>query len=139
MAMKTPDQVAAKWQQNLTNSIPNIKQGVQNVTQSPTAAAAAQASAYSQGVQNAVNSGKWQAGLQRVSLQSWQQATINKGLARIADGAQAGKSKVQGVMQQLLPFVQSAVASLPPRGGKAANQQRMIQFSEAMSNFQRQG
>lgn len=137
MAVKSADQVAQKWAQNLTNSVQNIKTGVQSVTQSPMEAAAAQATAYAQGVQQAINSGKWQAGLRRTSLAQWQQAVINKGLARIADGAAQGKAKVQQVMTQLMPHIAAGVQSLPPRGSKQQNQQRMLQFSEHMSQFQR--
>lgn len=137
MAVKSADQVAQKWAQNLTNSVQSIKNGVQAVTTSPMEAAAAQAQQYAQGVQQAINSGKWQAGLRRVSLGQWQQAVLSKGLSRIADGASQAKGKVQAVMQQLLPHIQAGVAALPPRGSKQQNQQRMLAFSEHMSQFQR--
>lgn len=137
MAVKSADRVAQKWAQNLTNSVQSIKDGVQSVTTSPMEAAAAQAQQYAAGVQAAINSGKWQAGLRRVSLGQWQQAVLNKGLPRIADGANQAKSKVQNVMQQLLPHIQAGVSALPPRGSRQQNQQRMLQFSEHMAQFNR--
>ena len=139
MTMKNPSDVAAKWSRNLSSSSASIQSGVQAVNVAPTQLAARQQDAYLQGVQNAVNSGKWAAGLNRVSLGDWQNAMITKGIPRIQQGATTGKPAVENFMGQLLPFIQTqqrALASMP-RGGLEANLNRMTTFARAMAGFKR--
>lgn len=112
MARVTPQQAAEKWSRRLGASGQDIQTGVQQVTQSPMQLAAANQQGYIMGVQEAVNSGKWQAGLQRVSLPQWQQAMIQKGIPRIASGAQQGIPKMQEFMTQFLPYLDQGVAQV---------------------------
>lgn len=113
---QNPADVANKWKQRLVASVPQIKAGVMAVTKSPMAAAAQQKAAYVAGVQRAADSGKWEAGLASVTLQQWQDATANKGAARIATGAEQATPKMTTFLQQLLPFtaqVKATVAAMP--------------------------
>ena len=134
---KSPQQVADKWATNLGAAGQAIKDGVNSVTTAPTALAAAAESRYISGVQNAVTSGKWQAGLNRVTLQDWKDTMLQKGLARVGPGAAAAKSKFASFMQQLLPYQQQLIASLPPRGDINANIARMVAMAQGMSHFKR--
>lgn len=134
---KNPADIAAKWATNLGNAGTSIQKGVQGVTTSPTAMAAANADGYLSGVQKAVSSGKWSRNLQAVSLSSWQNAMITKGLPRIQTGAQAGKGKVQSFMTQLMPYVQNLQGQLAstPRGTLGQNIQRMNTWVQGMAQF----
>lgn len=129
--MPSADQVAAKWAQNLSASVPAIKAGVQAVTTAPGQAAALQKSAYLSGVQSAGD--RWAANVSAVSLQSWQNSTITKGVDRVASGAQAAQPKFQTAMQTLLPKIAAAVNGLPARGGLEANILRSASFARAMA------
>lgn len=135
--------VAARWAQNLGAATDKIKAGIQAVTQSPTAKAAANANNYLLGVQRAVSSGKFQASLQAVSLQDWQNAMINKGLTRIASGATQAQPKMQAFMSQWLPYEAAGVAQLAstPRGTIDQNISRAVAMMRYNSQFkyQRQG
>jgi hypothetical protein len=136
---KNPMDVANKWSQNLGASTQRIQSGVQAVTVSPTALAARQQDAYLSGVQQAVANGRWQAGLNRVSLSDWQTAMIGKGLPRIQQGATVAKPKVEQFMTQWLPFVysqQKALAS-QPRGSLEQNIARMNTFVRSLATFKR--
>jgi len=135
---KTPTQVAEKWASNLGAAGQAIKDGVNGVTTSPTALAAAAEARYISGVQAAVSNGKWQAGLARVTLQDWKDSMLNKGVARIGPGATASKGKFAAFMTKLLPFQSNLIASLPPRGDLAANIQRMTMFAQGMNTFRNQ-
>jgi hypothetical protein len=137
--MKNPADVSAKWSRNLSASTPSITSGVQAVTIAPTQAAARQGDAYLQGVQRAYADGKWQAGLQRVTLQDWQNAMLTKGIPRIQQGATAGKANVEQFMGQLLPYIQTGQRALAatPRGTLETNLSRMTTFARYMSNFKR--
>lgn len=112
MARVTPQQAAEKWQRKLSAAGTDIANGVARVTESPTAAAARNVQGYLQGVQDAVSSGKWQAGLQRVTLQQWQTQMRDVGIQRISGGATAALPKMQAFMQEFLPYVDQGAAQV---------------------------
>ncbi len=134
MAMPTPAEAAAKWAKNLGASTAAIQAGVQRVDVSPTEKAARKADAYLAGVQAAVQSGKWAAGLRRTTLQMWQDSVLKKGINRIAAGANAAIPKMQAFQEQFFPFlasVQSKVNAMPDatledRIAKSAELQRQL-------------
>ena len=126
-----------KWVRNTQAGIPSYKAGVMAVTVSPTTKAAAQAQFYAQQVQAAVDSGRYQAGLQAVSLSDWQNAAVNKGANRIATGVQGAVPKMQNFLTQFLPFVASVkqrIASMP-KGGTAEADARMLAAVQLMRSF----
>lgn len=89
---KDPRKVAAKWATNLANSTENMKDGAEDVRESPTEAAAKKQDKYLAGVQKAVQSGKWAANLRAVSKQDWIDAYVAKAIPRIAAGATMAES-----------------------------------------------
>lgn len=110
--MKNPQLAAQKWAQNFAAAGPAVQAGVQAVTEAPTLKAAARQDAYVRGVQAAANSGKWAAGLRKVSLQSWQQSMLTKGVQNMNSGAQAGKSKMQAHLAAFIPHMEMIRAQL---------------------------
>lgn len=107
-----PNMVAQRWVTNLGGAVEKIRQGVQSVTTSPTQAAAAAGTLWQQRVQDPATLAKFQRGLQRVSLADWQNAMLNKGIPRIASGAQNSKDKFVAFLTQFLPFVQNVAAQV---------------------------
>ena len=130
---RDPNAVAAKWAQNLSAAGPSIQAGVEAVTTPPGQAAARQVDAYAAGVVAAKQ--KWARNTAAVPLSDWQQATIQKGVPRIASGAQAAQPKMQQFMQKLLPFIDAKVNALPPRGNLEQNITRATKFMRDMSTF----
>lgn len=138
---KSAQDVAKKWSRNLAGATESIRAGVEAVQESPTAAAARRQDAYIDGVQQAAASGKWSRGLQRVSKEAWQQATISKGLPRIAAGATTAQPKMESFMQQWLPYeaqLQNKLKAMP-RGSLEQNKQRMLAAVDHNAAFKRQG
>lgn len=135
---KTPQQVAQKWVQNLSAATSAIQAGVQGVTVAPTMLAAQAVDRMVAGVQRAAASGKTQRALEAVGLNAWQTATLQKGLPRIATGAQQATTKFQNFMSQLLPFQASGLSQLPQRGDLNQNLQRMMSWAQYMSTFKKQ-
>lgn len=135
MANVTPDQAAAAWASRLASSTERITQGVQGVTTAPGQAAARQKAVWAQQV--AASQDKWASRVAAVSLPDWQQAMVQKGIPRVASGAQAAQPKFAAFMTQLLPHINSTVAGLPARGTLDQNINRMTQFVRGMSTFQR--
>lgn len=137
--MQTPEEVASKWAERLGASVNQIRAGVQRVTEAPTAKAAAAADLYVQGVQRAVQEQRFQDGCRAVSLQAWQQATIDKGLVRVADGAAKAKPKMAAFQRQWLPHMAALQGQLAqmPKGTTEAAVQRVRAAIEHAKTFRR--
>lgn len=99
-----PAMVAAKWAQNLGAATQAIRNGVQAVTTSPTSMAAAAVATWQARVADPRSGQKFVRNLNRVTLQDWQNAMLQKGIPRIATGAQAAIPKFTAFLTQFLPF-----------------------------------
>lgn len=128
-----PNAAAAAWVAGLQSAGPKIEAGINAVTEAPGAAAARQVNVWLQNTTAAKD--KWQRKVGAVSLQSWKNAAITKGLPRISAGATAAQPKFQQFMVQLLPAVAASVSSLPPRGNLDANITRMTSHVRNMAKF----
>jgi hypothetical protein len=91
------------------------------------------------GIQEAAASGKIEAGLRRVSLEDWRSKMIEKGIPRIASGAQSAKSNVTDFWQSFLPWLESGQRKLEsmPRGDLEQNIARAIEMMRHNSQFRR--
>ena len=105
-----PQAATAKWVQNLSAAADRMTAGANAVTKAPGQAAAAAADKWLQRVTAA--KAKFATNVAAVSLQQWQQAYINIGVPRVAQGAQAKQAKVQDFMTQFLPYLQRGVATI---------------------------
>ena len=125
MAVPSAASAAERWVSGLSGSTGKITEGVNAVTSSPTEAAASSLDRYLQSVTEAVQSGRMADQLRKVSLESWKQSFIQKGIPRIAGGARASQGKFENFLRGFLPFVEAAVKNLPPRGDFTQNLNRM--------------
>ena len=115
-AQKNPSTVATKWAQNLGASTPSMQNGANAVQTAPGVAAAAAAPKMLQKVTAAIQSGKYANRVQSVSLGDWKNAYIQKGIPRVAQGAQQATPKMQAFYQEFLPVaaaVSQEVSSMP--------------------------
>lgn len=130
---QSADQIAARWAQGLAGSQEKIRDGVNSVTVAPGQAAAAQKAVYLANVQSSVD--KWAQRTAAVTREEWQQAMLDKGLARIGAGATAAQPKFANFVGQLLPHIDNVKRGLPARGNLDQNINRMIAFTRGMSQF----
>ena len=140
MAIKvTPEQYAEKQARNLKAAQPDIRRGVERVTESPTAKAAAAQEKMIANLTESVRNGKWARGLNRVTLEDWKGKMLEKGIPRIAAGIDAAYDKVVGFAAELLPFqatLQSKVESMPDLTLED-NIQRAAEWMRGMAKFKR--
>lgn len=106
----TSTDAAAKWLANLSAASGRMQTGAMGVTKAPGLAAAAAADKWLAKVTAA--KAKFAARVQSVSLQDWQNAYINVGIPRVAQGAQAKQGKVQAFFDEFLPYLQRGMATI---------------------------
>ena len=128
-----------KHARNLKASVPDIRRGIERVTESPMEKAVAQKDKMRANLMAALDDGKWERGLGRVSLAEWKTKFLNKGVAAIAAGVDASSSKIEKFAGELL----SHEASLQAEVDRMPNQTledsigRMTAWTRGMATFKR--
>lgn len=111
MPVRTTSQDAtAKWLANISNASARMQAGAMRVQTAPGQAAAAAADKWLAKVTAA--KAKFAARVGSVSLQDWQQAYINVGIPRVAQGAQAKQAKFTAFLDQFLPYLASGLQQI---------------------------
>lgn len=128
-----PGTVAQRWATNLAGATGKMTDGINAVQTAPGVAAARQKQVWAANTAASVD--KWASKTAAVSLQDWQQAMINKGVSRVASGATAAQPKMQAFLTKFLPFLDSAVAGLPPRGNLEQNIARSAALIRKTATF----
>lgn len=105
MAKLTAIEFQEKHARRLKASTEDMRRGIDRVTESPTAKAATKQDKMLANLTQAVSSGKWAAGLKRVSLDEWKRKTRDVGVNRVAAGIDAAKEKVVSFAEDLLPHI----------------------------------
>lgn len=136
MARKNAAQIRENWQRKMNNAGQSMRDGVSNVTENPMEKAAMAEDRWAAGVQRARENGKFRDGVGSVSLSTWKDRYIKKGLPRIAEGVAAAGSVVEAFHAQHQPICEQAHEEA--RAMKAAGadgRARMLANFERMSNF----
>lgn len=117
--VRSAQQAADNWANAMAMAAQRYTEGVQSVTESPTAKAARNLDKYARATAAAVSSGRMAAALGSVTLQQWQDAAVKKGAQGIAQAGQMSKpaflaaaQKKESVWQQQ----RDAVSSMPSGG-----------------------
>lgn len=137
MAKLTAAEYAEKHGRRLKGAITDMQRGVEGVTVSPTLAAAAKKDKMRAEINRSIDSGKWEAGLKRVSLQEWKDKMISKGLGRVAAGVDAAQGKITAFAEQLLPYQDRLGAEIKkmPDVSLEDNINRMTSWIRGMAKF----
>lgn len=109
MARLSPQDAAAKWASRTSAASGDYQKGVAAVTTAPGQLAAQKKEKFRAGIQEALDSGKWEQRVAAVSLQSWKEAASTKGASRLGQGVQAAVNKMAGFMSEFLPFQESVM------------------------------
>ena len=116
MPKLTPAEAHEKWKNRLTAAIPDVKAGIDRVTESPMAKAAKAEDKWIAGLNAAKASGKYRRGLLAVSLEEWKEKARDIGADRIIAGAAGAGAKQTAFYAKLFPFeeaLQAKVNAMP--------------------------
>ena len=112
----TPEEFAQLWANRLGAATDRIRAGVERVREAPGEKAARAADRFRARILEAIDSGRWQSEVSRVSLDDWKNAMLEKGVPRIAAGANAARSEMQEFATALFRHIeagQAAIADMP--------------------------
>lgn len=135
----TPEQLAEKQMRRTKAATQDMVAGVQAVEVAPSKLAIAKKAKAVQNWNDAMNSGKWERGLARVDLASWQKSMIEKGVARVSAGVDASKDKLIQFYAELIPFqtdLSKKIESLPDLTVEDSIQ-RAATWIRGMANFRK--
>ncbi len=135
----TAEEFAEKHARRLKAAIPDIQAGIGKVTENPALKAAAKKNKMQANLNAAIDSGKWEAGLRRVTLESWKEAISTKGTQRLAAGIDGAHAKVVDFAGKLLAHEKSlqGVINAMPDMTFEDSVARMTNWSRGMKNFKR--
>ncbi len=139
MAKLTAAEFQEKHARRLKAAVEDVRKGIDRVTENPCEKAAAKQDKMLTNLTAAVTSGKWAAGLKRVSLEDWKKKARDIGVNRIAAGIDGAKEKTIAFAEQLLPYIdreKAKIASMPDVT-LDDNINRMVSFVRGMGNFKR--
>lgn len=139
MAKLSPQEFQEKHARRLKASVEDIRRGIDRVTENPMDKAAAKKDKMLQNITAAVNDGRWERGLKRVSLEMWKSKTRDVGVNRISAGIDAASAKVQAFAEELLTHIDAGQAKLKgmPDITLEDNINRMTSFVRHMANMKR--
>ena len=138
MARVTPAEYVEKHARRLKGSLEDIRRGIARVSVSPTEQAALAKDRMQTNLDAAIDSGKWEEGLRRVSLQDWKEKTSNVGVNRIAAGIDAATTKNTAMATRLLAAVDAAAdeVNAMPKGTLEDSIRRAETFMRRMHGAQ---
>jgi hypothetical protein len=125
--MKTPAQAQQAYQDSIPRATTNFVAGVQGYSGDWAAKTKAQRAVMLQNLTTAINSGAWDAGIDRVGTGGWKTRTEAKS-ANYGVGLNAGASRFNAAIAKILQAEANIVSGLPPRGDFNANVQRSVQM-----------
>lgn len=121
--VKTAQQAAEAWASSAGRAATNYSTGVNNYSGDWAGSTTRQQAVMQQGFNDAVSSGRWANGVNRVGTQGWKQATQNK-VSNYSTGFTAGASAQAAAISKILAAEANIVGSLPPRGDYTQNKAR---------------
>lgn len=139
MAHGSPSEVAADWSSKLSGATDKVRRGVEAVTTAPGERAAQSADLWIRRVTESRT--KWAERVRAVSLGDWKQAMTEKGLSRIASGAQAAQPKMERFLSEFLPHVDSVASRVRamPKGSLEESIARAAAQIRGNAQFRRTG
>jgi hypothetical protein len=134
---KDPSATTNKWANRLKGATSDIRTGIQSVTEAPGVAAARKKDKMRNGINEAIDSGKWEKNTAAVPLSEWQSKAIDKGIQRIPAGVDGATDKVTAFHEQRAAVQSQIDAGLKNMDDSTpeARVNRMLYQVQQMSKF----
>jgi hypothetical protein len=131
-----PGAAAQNWVNAMQQASQKATAGAQRVQVSPGQKAAEQAQKYINRVNESLP--KWQRKVAAVTLAAWQSAYIQKGVPRIATGAQAAQAEYQAALTPLFQFMSNLWQQVDamPTTTEADRENKMLAWIRGMRQYQ---
>lgn len=135
MAKVNAQEFVDKWGRRTKAATQDYVNGINRVTEAPGQAAAKSVDRMRQGINDALDSGRWAAKVSGVSLQEWQQKAAEKGAQRIASGVDGATATMQQKAERLLQDIDASVAVVKrmPKTTLEDRINRMVTYTREMS------
>lgn len=135
----TAAELAEKWNRRIKGAGEDIRRGVEKVTENPAVKAVAAKAKMLARLTEAVTSGKWERGLNRVTLADWKSAMTDLGIGRIPAGADRAVPKVREFAGELIAHENAGLVQIDgmPDVTLEDSIQRMTTWVRHMSEFTR--
>jgi len=139
MAKLTASEFAEKHNRRLKSAAPDIRTGIEKVTESPTKKAAQSIDKMRTKWLEKVDDGTIAKRLSAVTLEDWKSKALNVGIGRIAAGIDAAQGKVVAFAEKLLPAIDAAQAKVKsmPSLTLEDNINRMTTMVREMAKFRK--
>lgn len=137
MAVMSGAEFAAKWANRLSNSTTEMLKGVNAVSTSPAQAAVAKKAKLIANWNASINDGSWERAMNKISVEDWRSAMINKGVPRVASGAQEAAAKMAAFGDRLLAYQNAGLPTIykMPDTSLADSKNRAVAWIEYMSKM----
>ena len=137
--MLTPKQIQEKHNRRLKAAVEDMRIGVQGVTEAPTMKAAKKIDKMRAGFIAAIDSGKVERGLKRVTLEQWKDSMLNVGIGRVAAGIDNAAGKVEEFYGELMPHIAKIKTEVDrlPDVSLEDGINRAVTFIRGMAKFKR--
>lgn len=140
MAIKVnAQQMAEKWAERTKMATEQVRQGVANVSVNPMTKAIAKKDKLKANWLKAVDSGKWERKMKKISLEQWKSFMIDKGIGRIASGVDSAKDDYGQFAVELLAFESALVGRIDSMPDVTLDDsiQRAAAWIRGMAEFKR--
>lgn len=129
--------LSEKWVRKAGAAQPDYQFGVTNPRVDWQQATLAARDAWQSGIQQAIQERRWENAVRQTSTQQWQQAAVEKGAQRYAQGVQLARDKWAQAWEPYRQTIEGV--QLPPRGprGDPNNIQRVARIAQALHEARR--
>jgi hypothetical protein len=135
------EDIARKQVKRTSAAGPAYEAGINAVRGNPAAAAAASADLMFARLSEPRTKEKYRESLARVTEQSWKEAAITKGSARLTSGIQAAEPKIAAFHREVGPHIDAGLAKIKAMPKQTLEQriQRSVAMQQHMATFRRRG
>lgn len=122
--LPTPDKVAERWANNLSNAVDYIIEQASRAQWKVYAASDQAESNYKDAMQRVITEGRRKKGVEASNDETWR-AGLQAARNIIPTAVRASSDKMQAVMSKLLPDIDNIRKTLPPRGPRGSDRNIM--------------